>query len=195
MPRGPRFAFQNAFYHVFNRGLNKQNIFLADEDYEFFLSKLYDLRQKYDHSIYAMCLMPNHFHLLVKQNTELPISKLISKICTSYSMYFNKEYHRVGGLFQSKFRAVLVRSQTQLLWLSAYIHQNPTLARLVAKPEEWIYSSYRDYIGLKEEILCKKDVIMQEFKTPFEYKKFVEMSFKKIKEHKDIKRLLLDEHV
>ncbi|MDO8657375.1 MAG: transposase, partial [Candidatus Levybacteria bacterium] len=61
MPRSPRFTFQNAFYHIFNRGINKQPIFLRDNDYQFFYKKLHDLKNRYDHSIYAVCLMPNHF--------------------------------------------------------------------------------------------------------------------------------------
>src|SRR3990167_4411659 len=99
MPRGPRFAFQNAFYHVFNRGVNKQNIFLTDDDYEFFLRKLYDLKQKYDHSIYAMCLMPNHFHISIHAR-KTPISKIMSSLTTSYSMYFNHKYQHFGPVFQ-----------------------------------------------------------------------------------------------
>ena len=63
MPRGPRLAFQNAFYHVFNRGSNKQPIFPKEIDYLFFIKKLKDLKSKYDYSLYAYCLMPNHFHL------------------------------------------------------------------------------------------------------------------------------------
>jgi len=106
MPRGPRFVFQNAFYHVFNRGINKQQIFFAKTDYQFFLKKLADLKKKYDHSVYAFCLMPNHFHISI-QTRKIPISKIMASLTTSYSMYFNRKNSHFGPVFQNRFKSIL----------------------------------------------------------------------------------------
>jgi putative transposase len=144
------------YYHIYNRGNLKADIFLDDEDYKSFLFRLQrNLFPEEDFSkirtqklpancfsLVAYCLMPNHYHLLIRQNTDLPTSKLITKICTSYAKYFNKKYDRVGHLFQDKFRQALVDNDSYLLWLSAYIHQNPAVARLVDKPEMYPWSSY-----------------------------------------------------
>lgn len=143
MPRGPRFAFQNAFYHIFNRGINKQDIFLADEDYEFFLSKLHALGQKYDHSIYALCLMPNHFHISL-HTRKVPISKIMSSLSTSYSMYFNRKYHHLGSVFQNRFKSILIENDSYFLELSRYIYLNPVKAGLVQDPALYKYTSLRE---------------------------------------------------
>jgi len=158
MPRGPRFAFQNAFYHVFNRGINKQDIFLADEDYEFFLSKLYALRRKYDHSIYAMCLMPNHFHISV-QTRKTPISKIMSSLTTSYSMYFNHKYQHFGPVFQNRFKSILIENDSYFLELSRYIYLNPVKARLVQDPAMYRYTSLREALGKEPLHFLDQDVL------------------------------------
>jgi len=88
--------------------------------------------------IHAFCLMPNHFHLLIEQIGDTSISKLISQICTSYSMFINKKYKRVGHVFQDKFKAVLIENNPQLMWTSAYIHMNPVKDKIVKHPENTI---------------------------------------------------------
>ncbi len=209
---------QDNYYHVYNRGNGKQDIFLDDADYKFFLYRLKEnlfpeqkrtallqegrplggrgyVRKALPSDAFDLicyCLMPNHFHFLIRQNTQLPVSKIISKVCTGYSMYFNKKYERVGGLLQSKFKAVLVDSDPYLLWLSAYIHQNPKVAGLVKNLEDYPYSSFLDYIGKRQGMLCHTKTILDNFKNSEEYEKFVDNSFEKIKERKDLKLLLLD---
>src|SRR3989344_1781777 len=115
---------EGEYFHIFNRGVGKMNIFKDDQDYRVFISRLTEnlfpnrktislegrlqgkshtpyLRKLLPDGVFSLvayCLMPNHFHLLLKQNTELPLSKLILKVCSSYSKYFNKKYERVGAL-------------------------------------------------------------------------------------------------
>ncbi len=99
----------------------------------------------------AYCLMPNHFHLLIKQKEETVISQFMNSLCTRYTMYFNRKYKRVGGLYQDIYKAVLVESDEQLLYLSRYIHRNPLalqgqpLQMLLQQP-----SSYPDYLGKRK---------------------------------------------
>lgn len=148
MPRGPRFVFQNAFYHVFNRGINKQPIFLSDIDYQFFLKKLHQLKDRYDHSIYAFCLMPNHFHISL-QTRKIPISKIMSSLTTSYSMYFNRTYKHFGPVFQNRFKSILIENDPYFLKLSQYIYLNPVKAGLVSDPKNYLYSSLRETLRLE----------------------------------------------
>lgn len=177
----------NEFFHVYNRGVGKMKIFIDKEDFNLFLIRLkenlfpelIDLKniskdayrrkrlppKSFD--LISYCLMPNHFHLLIRQNTDLPITQLISKLCTSYSKYFNKKYNRVGSIFQDKFKAVRVDKNEQLLWTSCYIHENPRKAEIVKNLSDYEWSSYPDF--LKDNSLCKKEVILGQFIDPKKY--------------------------
>ncbi len=144
-------------YHVFNRGNDKMNIFNGAADYSFFLLRLlqnlgkepilssgrgsYVIKElpKEAFDLFNFCLMPNHFHLLIKQNTDLPVSRLLRKLCTSYSKYFNKKHDRVGTLFQDQFKAVRVEKDEDLLRIMKYIDDNPVKAGLVHSPKEYPY--------------------------------------------------------
>lgn len=158
MPRGPRLAFENAFYHVFNRGANRQPIFFSDDDCRLFLKKLVDLKGKYDHSIYAYCLMPNHFHLSI-QTRKISISKIISSLTTSHSMYINNKYNRLGPLFQNRFKSILVESDRYFLKLSQYIYLNPVKAGLVKDPIAYQFSSIRETLGREPLSILDSDIV------------------------------------
>lgn len=177
------------FFHIYNRGVGKMNIFRNKEDFNVFLSRLkenvfpesidksklskIDRKRKMlppnSYDIVCYCLMPNHFHLLIKQLTDISISKLISKLCSSYSLYFNKKYDRVGALFQDQFKSVLIRTNEQLLWTSLYIHKNPLKAGLVENIEDYTWNSYLDYAGLKNDEMCKKEIILDQYHSSKEY--------------------------
>lgn len=158
MPRGPRFVFQNAFYHVFNRGINKQDIFLSDNDYKFFIKKLKDLKKKYDHSVYAFCLMPNHFHISI-QTRKTPISKIMASLITSYSMYFNRIHKHLGPVFQNRFKSILIESDSYFLKLSQYIYLNPVKGGLVSDPLLYKYSSIGEVLGKEPFSILDKDIV------------------------------------
>ncbi|MBI2420813.1 MAG: transposase [Candidatus Levybacteria bacterium] len=193
MPRGPRLAFQNALYHVFNRGINKQNIFLSDEDYKFFLGKLRRLRQKYDFSIYALCLMPNHFHVSI-QTRKIPISKIMSSLTTSYSMYFNRKYNHFGPVFQNRFKSILIENDSYFLGLSRYIYLNPVKAGFVKDPAKYKYTSLREVLGKEPYHFIDQDIIRligESEKSRKNYEKFI---YEGINENlEDFKRLFQTE--
>ncbi len=160
---------QGTISHIYNRGNNKDKIFFDDQDYKAFLFRLglalginekklqtspllsipqSRIRIKANNNafqLHSFCLMPNHFHLLIEQRSDTPISKLISQISTSYAMYINKKYKRVGHVFQDEFKAVLIKDDPQLMWTSAYIHMNPVKDGLVKLPDNYRWSSYNDY--------------------------------------------------
>lgn len=200
-------------YHVFNRGVAKQDIFLDDKDYTLFLLRLKEQllsrplpvarRTDYHRKIlspglfqmYAYCLMPNHFHWVMRQVGEVPISELVKRVMTGYGKVFNIKYQRVGGVFQDQFKCVRVETTEQLLWLSAYVHQNPKVGGLVESLAEWPWSSYQEYIGVRAGELVDTSFILKQ--SPFlnrsnAYEKFVNSSYEIIKARKDIQQLALD---
>ena len=175
MPRGPRFVFENAFYHVFNRGINKQQIFFSDDDYFFFLNKLKSLQKKYDHSIYAFCLMPNHYHISI-QTRKVPISKIISSLATSYSMYFNRTYSHLGPVFQNRFKSILIENDNYFLKLSQYIYLNPIKSGLATDPALYKFSSIREALGKEPINYLDQDItrlIGETLESRKEYEKFI----------------------
>lgn len=194
------------YYHIFNRGNGKQDIFLDKDDFSFFLwrlqQNLFPMAEDKSRiiqlpagsfSLISYCLMPNHFHFLLKQNTEITTSKLLTKICTSYSKYFNKKYDRSGQLFQDQFKQVRVDSNEYLVWLSAYIHQNPKVAGLVQNLEEWKWSSYPSFItGFNHNHLCDRQIILNQFKNQNDYRNFVLNNFEVMKRRKETEHMLID---
>ncbi len=163
---------ENGYYHLYNRGVEKRNIFLDDQDYAVFLSYIKQYLESNTGSdpksladevdLISFCLMPNHFHFLAKQKTIDGITKFIRAICTNYVMYFNKKYDRVGTLFQGKYKGILLDNDVYLLHLSRYIHLNPT--KIGSDPKN-SYSSYNYYLGKKHADWLKPEEIMSFFKS------------------------------
>ena len=141
-------------------------------------------------SLLSYCLMPNHFHFLIRQNSDTSIATLMLNLWTGYSKYFNKKYERVGSFFQDQFKAVHVDNDNYLKWLSAYIHQNPTVAGLVETPTLYPYSSYKEYLG--ETGISEPKFILQQFSSLQEYEIFVSHSLSQIEERHDLREFLID---
>lgn len=197
-------------YHVFNRGTGQMPIFIDHSDYQFFLNRLKEnlfpstwapsAGERYERkllpegsfTLVAYCLMPNHFHFLIRQNTELSISALMVKVCGGYSKYFNKKYNRVGSVFQDQFKAAHIHSNTSIMWVSSYIHQNPKVANLVSNLSDYAYSSYREYLAKGASGLCDKSIIEEQFKDSAHYHQFVETSYDSIRHKKELASLLID---
>jgi putative transposase len=135
-------------------------------------------------------LLPNHYHLMLRQLTEKGIEKFIQRIGIGYSMYFNSRYKRNGVLFQGRFKSSLIRPDN-FLYLSAYINCNAEIHG-IAKAENWRWSSYSDYLGKTNYGLCSKKVIMDDFKKNGEYKAFAEENTKAMKEKKADEKMILE---
>ena len=140
--------------------------------------------------IICYCFMPTHIHLALRQLMENGISNFMRHILNSYSHYFNIKHNRKGPLWESSFKNVLVESDAQLLHLTRYIHLNPVTAHIVNKPEDWKWSSYREYVSGNEEGICKYDSLLDI--NSEEYKKFVEDRISYQRELAEIKGLFLD---
>lgn len=170
---------ENGYYHIYNRGVEKRTIFTNHLDYSTFLGylkqylsppsphsdqrtlvlngKTYTVETRKPNNFHgkvtllAYCLMPNHFHLLIKQTAKNNITSFMKSLCTRYTMYFNKSQQRVGRLFQGIYKAVLVETDAQLLHLTRYIHLNPLKLSPTARSLHQLLisqpSSYAEYCG------------------------------------------------
>lgn len=220
-----------SFYHVYNRGVNKNDIFHDDQDYRVFLHllkyylspietlekthplledildvsivrprPLSNLEKEVD--LVAYCLMPNHFHLLLRQHTVDGMTRLMRRLSTTYALYMNKRYHRVGYLFQGRYKGAIINEEPYLLHLSRYIHINPLDLQGMTRTNlvNYSYSSYSYYIGIKHAVWIKPQFIIgffhqtkssSVFKNVTTYRAFVENE--NIKSPETIKPLTLDE--
>lgn len=153
MPRQSRKNSGTGIYHVMLRGINRQNIFEDADDYFKFIKLLNHSAHPKDEKglelpplclLYAYCLMPNHVHLLIKENQE-SIGSVIKRIAISYASYFNHKYQRVGHLFQDRFKSEPVHDMNYFITLIRYIHQNPVAAGIVPKVGDYVWSSWAEY--------------------------------------------------
>jgi putative transposase len=170
------------YYHIYNRGAHKEPIFIDKSDYYRFLNLLYiannkrpirfynlKLKNIYSYErekeyvdIIAYCLMPNHFHIAIREKMENSISIFIHKLCTAYSMYFNIKYDHSGTIFQGQYKIKHIGNDDYLRYLIQYIHLNPFgieepelmkstknehLEEVITYSKNYEFSSYRDYLG------------------------------------------------
>jgi len=193
MPRRATPFLPDQYYHFYNRGNNRQAIFFERENYLYFLRGI----KKYVRGhveVIAYCLMPTHYHILVRiknqtsviQTSEVfktsevssqgtPESKVVSlamqKFGISYTKAINKRFSRVGALFQGQFQGKPIKQYNHLLNLCVYIHANPVKDGLVALPEDWEFSNYLEWMNLRKGTLVNREFIEDNFGTPEEYKR------------------------
>ncbi len=163
----------NQYYHVYNRGANKADIFRNDKDYIFLLKQVQDHIREFDVSVITYCLMSNHYHFLLRQNGARKISDFMQAVFGVYSLAFNSNHGHSGTLFEGPFRAILVDKNEYLLHLCRYIHWNPVEAGIAVRPEQWHYSNYLEFIGKRNGTLVDSDFVKQNFGTPEAYEEFV----------------------
>lgn len=204
---------ENSFYHVFNRGVEKRNIFLDEQDYKtyfyYLLIYLYPLEEvlklypklhirlqaknlSSEVSLLAYCLMPNHFHLLLKQNSKDAVSKLLKQITNAYTLYFNQKYKRVGGLFQGTFKAARVDKDEVLLHITRYIHLNPVVAEKVQDPKNYLWSSHKYYIGT-DKTFVNREIVLSQFRSKSDYEKFIIDQIEYASKLESIKHMLIED--
>ncbi|MBI4999512.1 transposase [Candidatus Gottesmanbacteria bacterium] len=184
------------FYHLFNRGSDKRDIFLQPRDYirlrlTFYYYQFLGPKPKFSNfakfklktfkpptetkliEIICYCLMSNHFHFLVRQLKDNGISIFMSQLSNSYTKYFNTKYKRIGPLLQGAYKSIRVESDEQLIHLSRYIHLNPIVSQISKNLESYQWSSYHEYM-LEKGMLCSTKEILGFFASKVEYKKFLE---------------------
>ena len=161
------------FYHIYNRGARQATIFREPTNYLFTISKLKKYSWDKEISILAYCLMPNHYHFLVRQDGEESAGDLPQLVFNSYSKAYNKMYSRSGTLFEGRFRAKVIQTTSHLLHLCRYIHGNPVKDGMVSTPGDWPYSNYLEWIEERPGMLIDRNFVKEQFSDSQEYKKFM----------------------
>ena len=148
MPRPTRIQYENAFYHVMNRGRGRMTIYPNENYYQAFLETLEEAWSRFDAVIHAYCLMGNHYHLLI-ETPRANLDRIMRHINGVYTQRYNRLKHTDGPLFRGRYKAILVDRDGYLLSLSRYIHRNPieTKSKLVNTLSDWRWSSYPAYIN------------------------------------------------
>ncbi len=205
----------NEYYHIYNRGADKRNIFLDNYDYLRFLRSINEFNQidpiislytkdqlaksvgvrplwkdKLLVEIIVYYLNPNHFHLILKQLRENGISEFMKRVGGGYTGYFNHKNKRNGVLFQGKFKAVHIDSNEKLLYLSAYVNGNNKVHGIENKNK--FRSSFDEY-KKNIKVLCNPEIILDQFKTADDYVRYVKETVKEVHDiREDMKTCLLD---
>ena len=207
----------NEYYHIYNRGVDKRDVFCDERDFFRFLESMREFNsEKTIGSLYELnyrrrketkfpignlvsglveivcyCLNSSHYHFLLKQLVDNGIEKFMHKLGIGYTKFFNKKYNRSGSLFQGTFKAIHIDSNEYLLWLSGYINGNIEIHEIdKAKKHKWC--SYSDYLGKRKGTLCKKEIILSQFKNLEEYENFVNMTIKESKKRKDLEKYFIE---
>jgi putative transposase len=174
MARPYRFQGENCFYHITSRGDGRKSIFISDYDHHKFLRYLLNAKIKYNFYLYAYVLMNNHYHLLI-ETSQPNLSKIMHYINSAYTTYYNIKRHKYGHLFQGRYKSILVDKDSYLLELTRYIHLNPVRANIVAKPEDFKYSSYQCYIKKADDGYIDEKQIREVISiAPDHYRQYVE---------------------
>lgn len=223
MPARKTPLINDQFYHILNRSINRESIFVRQKDckrfsttldfYRFesppvrlsyFLSRGVEKRKELMTSlqenskklveIICFCLMPNHFHFLLKQISDEGISKFVGLVQNSYTRYFNTRHKRQGHIFQGQFKAIRIETDEQLLHLARYIHLNPHtsfVVKTLKDLEKYPWSSFVEFLGEKEGF-CVKNIILSQFAERNDYRKFVFSNADYQRTLEKIKHLALD---
>ena len=157
------------YYHVYNRGCNRERVFACDDNYRYLLSQAKRYLPKVSLSVISYCLMPNHYHFLLRPDSDDAIGPFIQRLFNSYTQAFNKQQGRSGTLFESRAKSIEVTDEQYLIHLCRYIHLNPVVAGLVQQPEDWPYSNYLEWTGQRLGTLVDREFVLAYYADPTEY--------------------------
>ncbi|PMP75181.1 MAG: hypothetical protein C0183_20220, partial [Roseiflexus castenholzii] len=156
-----------------NRGAHRMPIFREPKNYAFVLQRIEQYARNLQIAVIACCLMPNHYHLLVRQDGDSPAGLLPQRVFNSYTKAFNKCYRHSGTLCEHRFRAKPVTDDGYLLHLCCYIHANPVKDGLVLDPGQWPYSNYLEWVKERHSLLIDQDFVQTRIDQPGTYREMV----------------------
>lgn len=162
MPRKTRIEIEGGLYHLITRGNDRKDIFHSHEDHAKFLQLLLMQKERLPFYLYAYCLMTNHIHILIERRTE-DIGRIMHRVLTAYTQYYNRKYKKVGHLLQGRYKSVICQSESYLTTLVRYIHLNPVKAKMVATAAEYPFSSHRTYLGIDPAGPVDVDSVLRHF--------------------------------
>jgi REP element-mobilizing transposase RayT len=168
------------YFHIYNRGANKKKIFFEEENYIYLLKKLKYYSKKYEFSVIAYCLMPNHYHFVLRQDGDTALNIPIAFLFNGYTKAVNKKYNRTGTMFEGPFKSVEVEDVNYLLELCRYIHRNPVDDGLVDQIEDWKFSNYLEWTGKRNGSLVDLKLRNKYFIDESKYESYV-LNYKSIK--------------
>jgi REP element-mobilizing transposase RayT len=170
------------YVHYYNRGVNKAAIFFSELNYEYLVGTLYKYLLDYQIEMVAYCLMPNHYHILLKHEKALDGSRYIQRVFNAYTQAVNRQNNRVGTLFQGNVKKRYIEDDQYLAETILYIHFNPVSSRLRKSPEDWLYSDYREWIGYKKSARNVIGEREQIFGSANDYLELMSMEIGKLKD-------------
>jgi putative transposase len=173
MGRRRRLFAPGILYHVIVRGNYRQKTFLNPRDYEAYLERLGRYRKRFGVTVYAYCLMSNHAHLLVETGSQ-PLSRFMQGLQQSYTQYFNRKHHKVGHLFQGRYKAIVCEKDEYLLTLVRYIHLNPVRAKLVHRLDDYRYCGHREYCAARASDVLEPSRVLDMVGGRAAYRRFVQ---------------------
>jgi len=173
MARQARERSSTGIYHIMLRGIDGRNIFLDDEDKTVFIEKMLRIKEKVNFKLYAYCLMDNHIHLLIEEREE--IGKSIKRITVGYVQWHNNKYGRTGHLFLNRYKSEVVETESYLITVVRYIHQNPVKAKIVDQAGNYLWSSYNQYIKdyKKEKTYIDAELIRGYYANQVDYERYM----------------------
>jgi REP element-mobilizing transposase RayT len=160
---------RGGFYHIYNRGAGRQAIFYEDRNYVYVLRLLRQAAMESAVTVVAYCLLPNHYHWLLRQDGDVPAGKVPARVFGSYAQAFNRAYDRTGTLFEGPYKAREVETGAYFMNLCSYIHLNPVHHGLVDRPDAWPYSNYLEWIDRRPGTLVDRDLVRAYFASPYDY--------------------------
>jgi putative transposase len=206
----------NEYYHIFNRGVDKREIFSDQNDLSRFFQSMCEFNtiepigSIFENSFrnvalggsaanseklvnfVCYCLNPNHYHFVLEQVAENGTQKFMHRLGGGYTWYFNNKNKRSGSLFQGKYKSIHINTNEYLLHVSAYVNLNDRVHPLGGSAAKLAMSSWKEYLQNSKEGFCNKDIVLKQFNTIEEYKSFAEDSLKSIRERKELEKLLLE---
>lgn len=202
------------FYHIYNRGNNKREVFLDRKDLQRFFQSMQEFNSEEPiGSLYlnsfkenqhrnstsrlvdflCFCLNPNHYHFIIVQLVDKGIEKFMHRLGTGYTKYFNEKHKNSGSLFQGRYKAIHINSNNYLLHLSAYVNLNYKVHQLRSSTSQCGFKSSWDEYQKNFKGMCKKEIVLSQFKSREDYKRFAMNALVISRTRKDMEKLLLEE--
>lgn len=180
MPRRKVQFYPGGLYHVVNRAAFKHNIFNESKYNHEFVRLLIHYCKEYDISIIAYCLMPTHFHLLLRQDGEHSVSVFLKCVTHEFAVFYNQHEQKSGAVFQGRFRCKYVANDPYLYTATSYIHLNPVAAGLCSHPSAWQYCNYESFVGTTTDKVTNMNAVYDLFGDRTAYKILLHENLKKL---------------